>query len=191
MIPRGLRIAKFPSFGQDNTDFKRKWEAILNKCSLYLILLLIEEVKKERTELHHHIEEVKQKLSAHASSTTGSGELIETEKKIQDGIDKLHKTLAQIKIDKFQQDYTEGKVYTWSRTSNRNRRSCSVSFSLPSSATASEDEAETSHPSTSSQSFLDNDRDTSHRRRRTRRRGMGDQGGRVSQGYHLRTRPRT
>lgn len=47
MIPRGLRLNKFPSFGKDNPDFKNKWESILNKCSLDLMLLLIEEAKTQ------------------------------------------------------------------------------------------------------------------------------------------------
>lgn len=45
LIPRGLRIRKFPALGMDNKEF-REWEAILNKCSLDLMLLLIENPKK-------------------------------------------------------------------------------------------------------------------------------------------------
>lgn len=55
MIPKGLRLNKFLSFGYDNLEFKDKWEAILNKCSLDLILLLIEEVRKQKSVLQSQI----------------------------------------------------------------------------------------------------------------------------------------
>jgi hypothetical protein len=43
LIPRGLRIMKIPANGaQGKTEFRDKWEAILNKCSFDLMLLLIE-----------------------------------------------------------------------------------------------------------------------------------------------------
>ena len=62
MIPRGLRLNKFPAFGYDNDEFKDKWEAILNKCSLDLILLLIEEARKQEEALQTQIEELKAQL---------------------------------------------------------------------------------------------------------------------------------
>ena len=34
MIPRGLGIKKILYFGAEDSEFKDKWEAILNKCSL-------------------------------------------------------------------------------------------------------------------------------------------------------------
>lgn len=63
MIPKGLRLNKFLSFGYDNLEFKDKWEAILNKCSLDLILLLIEEVRKQKSVLQSQIEELKSKIN--------------------------------------------------------------------------------------------------------------------------------
>ena len=49
LIPRGLRIMKFPANGaQGKTEFRDKWEAIRNKCYFDLMQLLIEEAKKER-----------------------------------------------------------------------------------------------------------------------------------------------
>lgn len=63
MIPRVLRLNKFPAFGYDNDVFKDKWEAILNKCSLDLILLLIEEARKQKSALESQIEKLKSELA--------------------------------------------------------------------------------------------------------------------------------
>lgn len=46
-IPRGLRLQKTPSFGLDDPDL-HKWEQILNKCSLDLMLLIIQKTTSER-----------------------------------------------------------------------------------------------------------------------------------------------
>uniref|UniRef100_A0A8C5LW19 Cathepsin O n=1 Tax=Leptobrachium leishanense TaxID=445787 RepID=A0A8C5LW19_9ANUR len=43
-IPRGFRIRNTPTIGRNNPEMCRKWIAILNKCSLDLILLVIDEV---------------------------------------------------------------------------------------------------------------------------------------------------
>lgn len=51
MIPRGLCINTFPSFGNDDVELKRKWEATLKKLFLDLILLFIEEAKKQKANL--------------------------------------------------------------------------------------------------------------------------------------------
>lgn len=179
IIPRGLRISKFPSFGKDKPDFKQKWEKILNKCSLDLMLLLIEEAKMQREELNTQIEEAKQKLTQITPDYREQAEAME--RKIQEDIDKLSKTLAQSKLEKIrrdQQDYEGGTVYSWpnptTRFPQRTRQKRSVSFSLPSSTTASEDEETASGTS----SFLGNGTDTgptrtSHSKRKGKRDGGG------------------
>lgn len=160
MIPRGLRITKFPSFGKDNPNFQNKWEAILNKCSLYFTVLLIEKAKKQRAELRNHIEEMK-RLSRMAPEC--SRQTVSEEKKLREDIDKLAQTrMYMFKWDK--RDYREVVIYSWLYTYNcssyRNRQAHSVSFSLLSSATASQDEEVS--PSTSAWPFLDNVTDTVH-----------------------------
>lgn len=65
LIPRGLHIKKFPPYGgQDRTDFKNKWEAILNKCSFDLMLLLIEESKKYVQDVQVQTDEVTQSIKS-------------------------------------------------------------------------------------------------------------------------------
>lgn len=85
MIPRGLRLNTFPTFGHDNDEFKNKWEAILNKCSLDLILLLIEEARKQKTTIQSQIDETKAILTQSETEETRST----MEKKVQDDVDKL------------------------------------------------------------------------------------------------------
>lgn len=161
MIPRGLRIVKFPSFGKDNMEFKSKWEAILNKCSLDLILLLIEESKKQRAEIQETIRETKEKLSKIVSN---SKEMEEQERKLSEDVNKLAQEIAKEKIRNFKrdkQDYSNGSVYFWTKRPRRESRPGrpgqpgrmrSVSFSLPSSATTSEDES--LNPRNMDQDFL-------------------------------------
>ena len=63
-IPRGLRIKKFPAYNaKDNPDFSKKWEAILNKCSADLMLLLIQESLKDQQLIKQEIETTKKKIS--------------------------------------------------------------------------------------------------------------------------------
>lgn len=46
-IPRGLRIQKAPTLGKSDENFVKRWGEILNKCSLDLMLLIIDQVSTE------------------------------------------------------------------------------------------------------------------------------------------------
>lgn len=132
MIPRGLRIKKFPSFGYEDTDFKQKWEAILNKCSLDLILLLIEEAKKQKIETQNQITRIKEEIAIKEQ------EYLQFEEKLRVDLEALSKKLKQDQLLKFgrdKSDYKENKVYLWPQRNERNhyQRRRSVSFNLPSS----------------------------------------------------------
>ena len=136
MIPRGLRMDKFPSFESENPTFKTQWEAILNKCSLDLMLLLIQEGKTQKTSIQNEIQELKQKIAEKHDPTQTA-----LEQKLRDDIDKLSQTLKLEKLEKYRrdlEDYQGGIVYTWKK--NRRRRTRSVTFDLQSSG----DEAATS-----------------------------------------------
>lgn len=63
IMSRRLRIRKFPSFRADDSEFKDKWEAILNKCSLDLMLLLIEEAKKQKSHTQNEMANLKEVIS--------------------------------------------------------------------------------------------------------------------------------
>lgn len=134
MIPRGLRIKKFPSFGFGDIEFKNKWEAILNKCSLDLMLLLIEEPKKQKCATENEITSIKKEIS-----TKYKDQELPFEKEIKEGLDKLQRHIKQEKLAKFkrdQSDYKGEKVYTWRQGRNQNaqiQRIGTVLFQLPSS----------------------------------------------------------
>lgn len=67
-IPRGLRIQKGPVLFMDHGDFKTKWEAILNKCSQDLMLLLIEESITTSTMLEADIIELEDKIKQNCNN---------------------------------------------------------------------------------------------------------------------------
>ena len=129
MIPQGLRINKFPSFGHSNDDFREKWEAILNKCSQDLMLLLIEEAKKQKLSVQTQIEELKAQLLEIETEE----HRLPFEKKLKEDMDKLSLKLKQGKVRKYKRDldvYSSGAVYEWGK--KRNHRHRRVSFNLPS-----------------------------------------------------------
>lgn len=137
MIPRGLRIRKFPSFGADEVEFKNKWESILNKCSLDLMLLLIEEAKKQQAQTQNEISTLKEELSVQYKEHQ-----LPFEKEIKEGLEKLHGVIKQEKLAKFkrdQSDYTANTVYRWRTNMDKTnyktkpQRKRTVSFQLPSS----------------------------------------------------------
>lgn len=121
MIPRGFRLNKFPSFGYDNKDFKDKLEAILNKCSLDLILLLIEEARKQKMALQTEIKELKAQLFEKESEE----HRLPFENKLKEEMDKLSAKLKQGKIVKFKhdlQDYSTNAIYDWGKKHNQRKR---------------------------------------------------------------------
>ncbi|XP_052445761.1 uncharacterized protein LOC127987457 [Carassius gibelio] len=137
MIPRGLRLNKFPSFGYDNVDFKDKWEAILNKCSLDLILLLIEEARKQKSVVQSHIEDLKSQLI----QTESEEHRLPFENKLKEDLDKLSTKLKQGKIIKFKRDcndYSNCSIYGWGKKGHLTKRR--VSFNLPSTDDENYDE---------------------------------------------------
>lgn len=111
-IPRGLRIKKFPAYGSGvNGEFKKKWEAILSKCSFDLILLLIEEAKKDREFIQQEIEEINKKLEEFRSD-----QWTDLHAKLTENLKKFKDQLVQDKLRKFQRDekdYKENRVYSW------------------------------------------------------------------------------
>lgn len=187
MIPRGLRIKKFPSFGYGNTDFKQKWEAILNKCSQDLMLLLIEEAKKQKMETMEQIAKIKEEISS------GEHDYMQFESKLTQDLEDLSKMLKQEKLAKFRRDendYKENKVYRWFQTNDKNQfyRKRSVSFNLPST-----DDDQSALESSPPRGFLGNTSRVYQRSRRQEsvRRGEGEVESRpLIQGRHTRSRTR-
>lgn len=112
MIPRGLRITKPPGMFQDNQEFTHRWEAILNKCSLDLMVLLIETSQQECKVLTDKFEQHKEELSKIMNSSTLNSKLEQFDAQVSQKL----KELKDLKFKKFQRDlgdYQEGKVYSW------------------------------------------------------------------------------
>lgn len=114
-----FQIKKFPSFGHDNPDLKDKLEAIL-KCSTDLILLLIEESKRQKDFLNKDIEGIKGEI-AHIDSEE---QKLPLENKLKEDVDKFHSFLRRKILEKFDRDKDDYKygssVYSW--THNKTAR---------------------------------------------------------------------
>lgn len=116
-IPRGLRINKTPTLGSHDPEFVRKWEKILNKCSLDLTLLIIEQTKKDAEKVQTEISELKSTLKENNAS-----QLSKLETEIKAGLDTFEEELKAFKIKKFErdaEDYRRGLVYNWTRRDTR------------------------------------------------------------------------
>lgn len=98
-IPRGLRIHKKPTLGNHDPEFINKWERILNKCSLDLTLLIIEQTKKDAEKVTSELQELKTEINA--SDTT---QLTKLEDEIKEGLIKFEDELKAFKIKKYGRD---------------------------------------------------------------------------------------
>lgn len=110
-IPRGLRIQKAPTIGKSNEDFTKRWGEILNKCSLDLMLLIIDHVSTDaqqvKTEIEILQEELQNKLGHEFSSMESS---------IKDSLHKYKEKLHATKLKKYKRDtddYLRKEVYEW------------------------------------------------------------------------------
>lgn len=111
-IPRGLRISKIPSFGLDDKSFMHKWELILNKCSLDLMLLIIEKTKSEQAKLKTEVKRIEDELKSKVSAET----FAESTERISTALTGFVKDLQMYKMKKYERDtrdYADGAVYEW------------------------------------------------------------------------------
>lgn len=110
-IPRGLRIQKEPTIGKNDKTFVHQWGDILNKCSLDLMLLIVEHVSKEAKEVEVKISEhevvMKEILGLNFTAIDDA---------INQSIGKYRDFLQATKIKKYQrdtEDYQLNQVYAW------------------------------------------------------------------------------
>lgn len=111
-ILRGLQINKIPSFSLDDKSFMHKWELILNKCSLDLMLLIIEKTKSEQAKQKTEVKRVEDELKSKASSET----FAEITERISTALNGFVKELQTYKMKKYEwdtKDYADGAVYKW------------------------------------------------------------------------------
>nr|XP_046219858.1 uncharacterized protein rsph1 isoform X2 [Oncorhynchus gorbuscha] len=113
IIPRGLRWQKDPSLGQRTDDFCERWCAILNKCSIGLMTLIVDPLKNDFIEMDNTIEEKRTALQGAVNDDGIFNELMKTNYALQN---KLSTELKELKIKKFNQDEkgkAEDKVDFW------------------------------------------------------------------------------
>lgn len=113
IIPRGLRWQKEPSLGQRTDDFCERWCAILNKCSIDLMTLIVDQLKKDFSEMDNTIKDKRTALQIAVNDDGIFNELMKTNQALQD---KLSTEIKELKIKKFNQDKkdkAEDKVYFW------------------------------------------------------------------------------
>lgn len=111
-IPRGFRIRNTPTIGRSNVEFCKRWCQILNKCSMDLMLLVIEEVSKNLISTRSELAAFE---GAHLSSLMNDkdSKLME---KLQTQLSRytveLHKFKKQ-KVITVNADYQNRRVYRW------------------------------------------------------------------------------
>lgn len=110
-IPRGLRIPKPPTLCKHNKDFLRRWSEILNKCSMDLMLLIVEQVSADVNENQANItmleDEIKSIPQFDFDSILAS---------VKVSTEKYRDHLKEIKIKKYKrdtEDYLRNEVYPW------------------------------------------------------------------------------
>lgn len=116
-IPRGLRIALKPMLCRNNKSFVEKWYQILNKCSLDLILLIIEELSTILKDLEEEISVIKSELEKNDN-------LNESLEDINAKLEKYEKETHERKVRIFRSDtidYKLEEVYTWAEVYNQKR----------------------------------------------------------------------
>lgn len=119
-IPRGLRIQKAPTVGLNNPDFCQKWCEITNKCSFDLMVLIIQEMNDQLTEVRSQIKDTRGKLETDYMDKTALKTLLDECEKYKE---KFQTELTLVKKKKFMrdtEDYEKDKVYLW--RSGRSRR---------------------------------------------------------------------
>lgn len=136
-IPRGLRILLKPTLCRDNEEFVSRWRMILNKCSLDLIALTIQELQKDLIEIEKEVDTTK--VSLEKSSNREEWQNIIRELDLT--ITKHREEIERIKIRKFRrdtQDYKFNCVYTWYEGLDQGNKKRFFNRQLGASASSSE-----------------------------------------------------
>ncbi|OCT55495.1 hypothetical protein XELAEV_18001763mg, partial [Xenopus laevis] len=111
-IPRGLRVHLRPTLFSENLEFCRKFEGILNKCSLDIITLTIEYIQKELITVSEQVNALETQLT----QTAGQEEFSVIKSQLDESVRKYRQETEARKRGKFlrdAEDYTNGRVYRW------------------------------------------------------------------------------
>ncbi|XP_044133459.1 alcohol dehydrogenase 1-like [Bufo gargarizans] len=136
-IPRGLRVHLRPTLFPNNNEYCNKFESIINKCSLDIIVLSIEFLQKS-------IIDSKEKLTAIETqlvSTIPAEEWADLKQKTERILNDHQKYLETTKRNKFfrdSEDYQLQRVYRWQWQSSSTGNDYSTYTGYASSSSGSE-----------------------------------------------------
>ncbi|OCT93796.1 hypothetical protein XELAEV_18011467mg [Xenopus laevis] len=111
-IPRGLRSHLRPTMFMEDANFKNRWEAILNKCSFDIMLLIMDRLQQETPVIMLKVEEAERKIRA----TVSAEQFQAAQSKLDESLRHFRLKLESRKRGKFlrdETDYTESRVYRW------------------------------------------------------------------------------
>ncbi|OCT80133.1 hypothetical protein XELAEV_18026943mg [Xenopus laevis] len=123
-IPRGLRVKLRPTIFQENIEFVKRYEQIVNKCSFDILLLNIEFLQIAIPEVRTQITAIEQNLKDSLQPTELRNLLTRTEETLQ----RHRKEIKDRKRAKFirdSEDYRQGSVYQWSGGNGNSTRQLS------------------------------------------------------------------
>ncbi|CAJ0964160.1 unnamed protein product [Ranitomeya imitator] len=159
-IPRGLRVSLRPTLFSDKPDFCLKFEGILNKCSMDIMILTIEYLQKEISEVEKQLEVTHQQLRDTLSTEKFDGMKHKIEKTIEDFRNQLQDRKRQ-KFLRDTEDYHRKTVYRWRENNfQRDRRQFRRGYSTASSSSDNDSNPRDTLP------FLEQRRGRSNRGRR-------------------------
>ncbi|CAJ0930539.1 unnamed protein product [Ranitomeya imitator] len=117
-IPRGLRVSLRPTLFQDNSDFCSRFEQILNKCSVDLMTLTLDQLNKEIKNSQDKVSSIETQLKDSLSKE----EFDSVKTRTKENVDNFRKETEKRKRQKFirdTQDYLQKRVYRWQNPSFR------------------------------------------------------------------------
>ncbi|XP_053575208.1 POC1 centriolar protein homolog B [Bombina bombina] len=123
MIPRGLRILKFPTFEVDTNDkdFVNAWNNVLSECSFQLMQLLIQIRTQHLQDIKTEIDTLQLELNKRSTDPDFS----KFDTILQTSLAKGKQVIMENKHVKFirdKTDYLKDSVYLWSKKQRREYR---------------------------------------------------------------------
>ena len=137
IIPRGLRIQnKTPALGLGSPEFLDRWCEILNKCSMDLMALIIQETSELLIKTREEITLTRGRLDA---LCTDKNVFLNINREIEQLKEKTYKEVVSRKRDKFTKnvhDYKRENVYFWRKPAAQDDAAPTDGTATPASTTA-------------------------------------------------------
>ncbi|KAM4043688.1 uncharacterized protein ACNLHF_013939 [Anomaloglossus baeobatrachus] len=120
LIPRGLRIQIFPSYGVEDPEFKKEWELLSGTCSRGYMKLLIKSNIQSLKEYEQEMEELQASISRELPHESFSA----LEDELKQLVEKWDKEVRDLKFKKLQRDlgdFNNNRMYRWKSAGGRSR----------------------------------------------------------------------